>query len=293
MNRSVIRAIGLLEHLAALKRPASLKDLAGVAGMDKATTYRLLTSLRQKNLVQRIGSESLYGLGPACVFFAEAFRDNFTIRERVRPRVKRLVELTGESAFYCEKFNEAWCVTVERWESPYQTRTLSETGVLRPLYSGCSGQAILAMLPEPEVMANISVKPLVRYTPFTPNSVKQLRKKIEDIKRCGYAVSIQERTLYTSGVAAPIYDHRQVIGSLGILGPNERIQATGVEKIGQIVREIANQLSMELGFIPDRRRFPLTASRAAAVGSRAIDVPNSRANVYPRKHWRKTAARKS
>jgi len=55
---------------------------------------------------------------------------------------------------------------------------------------------------------------------------------LKDLTRCGYAVSVQERTLYTSGVAAPIYDHRQVIGSLGILGPNDRIQAAGIEKIG-------------------------------------------------------------
>jgi DNA-binding IclR family transcriptional regulator len=217
--------------------------------MDKATTYRLLTSLREKNLVQRIGDGALYGLGPACVFFAEAFRENFTIRERVQPHVKKLVGLTGESAFYCERFQRNFCVTVERWESPFQTRTMTETGLVRPLYSGCSGQAILAMLPAEEINEIISDKPLVRYTPFTPGSMKQLRKKIDDIVRRGYAVSIQERTLYTTGVAAPIFDHRSVIGSLGILGPKERVAATGIEKIGQIVGEIAGNLSEELGSI--------------------------------------------
>ena len=253
--------------MAALKKPASLKDLAGIAGMDKATTYRLLTSLREKNLIQRIGDTAMYGLGPACVFFAEAFRDNFTIRERVQPHVKKLVELTGESAFYCERFQQKFCVTVERWESPYQTRTMTETGVVRPLYSGCSGQAILAMLPEEEITANISVKPLVRYTAFTPCSIKQLRKKIEDIVRLGYAVSIQERTLYTTGVAAPIFDYRSVIGSLGVLGPKERVAATGIEKIGRIVREIAGNLSGELGFgrrdhSADERKLRLVSSNA-------------------------------
>ena len=220
-----------------------------MTGMDKATTYRLLTSLREKNLVQRIGDGALYGLGPACLFFAEAFRENFTIRERVQPHVKKLVELTGESAFYCERFQRNSCVTVERWESPYQTRTMTETGLVRPLYSGCSGQAILAMLPAEEINEIISDKPLVRYTAFTPGSMKQLRRKTEDIVRRGYAVSIQERTLYTTGVAAPIFDHRSVIGSLGILGPKERVAATGIDKIGRIVREIADNLSEELGSI--------------------------------------------
>ena len=259
MNQSVIRAVGLLEHLAMLKGPASLKDLAGIAGLDKATAYRLLTSLREKNLVQRVDNNK-YGLGPACVFFAEAFRDNFTIRERFGPHVKKLVELTGESAFYCERFQENSCVTIERWESPNQTRTMSETGVVRPLYSGCSGQAILAMLPEKEMQTAISGKPLVRYTRFSPTSIMQLRRKIIDTRRHGYAVSIQERTLFTSGVAAPIFDHSSVIGSLGILGPNERVQATGIEKIGQIVREIANKLSEELGFSPNNHSVYQSAS---------------------------------
>lgn len=248
-NNSVIRAVGLLECLVKLKKPTSLGELAAKTGLDKATAHRLLRTLAKKRLVQRVNNDGTYGLGPACLFFAEAYRKCFTARDIVLPYLEKLVEITGETAIYCERYKHTLCVTIERWESPYETRTTSETGIARPLYSGCSGQAILAMLPDEEVKSILRKKPLVRYTTFTPRTVGQLLRKLSATKSRGYAVSIQERNLFTAGVAAPIFDERSVIGSLAAIGPKERIEKTGVEKLGQTVRAMAKTISEKLGRI--------------------------------------------
>lgn len=79
-------------------------------------------------------------------------------------------------------------------------------------------------------------------------------KKIDEIRGRGYAVSIQERYMYTAGVAAPVFIDRTVIGSLAIIGPAERIRAMKVEKIGAVVRRIADQLSTELTNSGNARR---------------------------------------
>lgn len=248
MNNSVIRAVGLLEALATSKRPCSLKVLAAAVQLDKATAYRLLSALSGKRLVQKIGENGYYALGPACLSLGEAFRKSFTVRDRVLPHLEKLVEATGETAIYCERFHGDSCVTVERWESPNETRTTSMTGIPRPLYAGCSGQAILAMLPDGEIRSLLKVKPLARYTRFTPATTRQLMNKINETRRRGFAVSVQERNLFTAGVAAPIFDHGSVIGSLAVIGLAERIKESGIEKIGRRVRRVADRLSQELGF---------------------------------------------
>lgn len=248
MNASVIRAIDLLEVLAKEKKPTPLKDLAAAAKLDKATAYRLLSSLLKRGLVHKPGDGGLYSLGPAFLLFAEAFRKSLAIREKVLPHLRGLVEDTEETAIYCERFQRDSCVTVERWDSPHQTRTFSETGLPRPLSVGSSGQAILAMLPESEIVAIISGKPPLRYTPFTPTSRGRLLKKIEETRRRGYSVSIQERNLYTAGIAAPVFNDRSVLGSLSVIGPAERIKQNGIETIGRSVLKTARKLSMELGF---------------------------------------------
>jgi DNA-binding IclR family transcriptional regulator len=60
-------------------------------------------------------------------------------------------------------------------------------------------------------------------------------------------VSIQERHSYTTGIAAPCMAGQNVIGSIAVIGPAERIKETGIEKLGKIVRRIAAQLSFDLG----------------------------------------------
>ena len=73
-------------------------------------------------------------------------------------------------------------------------------------------------------------KALEKYTPFTPGSRKVIWRKIEETRRRGYAVSIQERSFYTAAVAAAVF----------------------IEKTGKTVKRIADQLSAELGHSTDR-----------------------------------------
>jgi DNA-binding IclR family transcriptional regulator len=247
MNDSVRKAIQLLEELARFKKPVALRELAHCTHLNKATAFRLLNSLREKGFVQKIGEQRLYALGPTLLALAEDYRRNLTMRDRVMPYLEKLVDTCEETALYCERFQYDSCVTIERRESPHQTRTVMETGVVRNLYTGASAMAILAMLPEAEIVRILGGKVFEKYTSFTPRSPKVIWKKIEETRRRGYAVSIQERYLYTSGVAAPCFLNQNVMGSIAIIGPAERIKAMGIEKIGKTVKRIADQLSTELG----------------------------------------------
>ena len=95
----------------------------------------------------------IYALGPKLLVLAEEYRRSFTMRDRVLPYLEQLVRATGETAIYCERYQQDGCVTIERRESPHQTRTVIETGVPRPLYAGSSALAILAMLPQEEILS--------------------------------------------------------------------------------------------------------------------------------------------
>ena len=247
MNNSVTKAIQLLEELAKAKEPVALRDLARVTHLNKATAYRFLHALCQKGFAQNIASQGIYALGPQLLALAEEYRRSFTMRDRVLPYLEQLVRATGETAIYCERYQQDGCVTIERRESPHQTRTVIETGVPRPLYAGSSALAILAMLPQEEILSVLRKRPLEKFTPHTPTSVNQILKKLEAIRRHGYAVSVQERYSFTAGIAAPCVLGQNVFGSIAVIGPTERIKATGIEKIGRTVRSIARDLSAAHG----------------------------------------------
>lgn len=248
MNRSIIRGITILEAMAKFSRPLALKELAAAAGLNKITAYRLVISLEAKGLIHRLPETGLLTLGPAFLFFAEVFRRNGVLREKVLPSLQALVEATEETVGYTERFRGDMCVTLERWESPHETRTVSQTGIPRPLYAGSSGPAILAMLSDEEIASIICGKKLSPYTPFTPTTKKQILKKIALIRRKGYAVSLQEKSLDTAGIAAPVFSNGSVVGSLAVIGPLERMKRNGVDHLGALVKKSAHKLSEDLNY---------------------------------------------
>ena len=254
MNRSILRGVTILETLARAGRPLALKELAAAAGLNKITAYRLMISLEAKGLVQKLSENGLITLGPAFLFFAEAFRRNGAIREKVLPCIQVLVDSSQETVGYTERFRADMCVTLERWESPQETRTVSQTGIPRPLYAGSSGPAILAMLPDEEISSILCNKRVSPYTSFTPTTQKQIWRKIEVIRRKGYAVSLKEKSLDTAGVAAPVFTCGAVVGSLAVIGPIERMKRSGIDRLGMLVKGVADKLSDELDYRNPRQK---------------------------------------
>jgi DNA-binding IclR family transcriptional regulator len=98
MNSSVTKAINLLEELAKSKKPVALKDLARNVKLNKATAYRLLSSLSAKGVVQKTSDAGFYALGPKLLAFADEYRRSFTMRDMVVPYLEQLVQFTGETA---------------------------------------------------------------------------------------------------------------------------------------------------------------------------------------------------
>ena len=234
----------LLEILNDRKKPTPLKDVAQAAGLNKVTTHRLLRSLCKSGVVQMIGDNGHYALGPAVLTFAEGFRKSFTIRDRVLPYLEKLA-ISQETAIFCERYGHSACVTVETWDSPHDTRMFSGTGVVRPLTAGSSALAILAMLPENEISSIIDPNNSLEQPSLTLSKRKQLLDKIKAIKTLGYAVSMRERDLDTGGIAAPVFDYPR-FGSLAVIGPVDRMERNGIGRIGKQVQIIANQLTAEL-----------------------------------------------
>ncbi|HYQ98346.1 MAG TPA: IclR family transcriptional regulator C-terminal domain-containing protein, partial [Candidatus Nitrosocosmicus sp.] len=80
-------------------------------------------------------------------------------------------------------------------------------------------------------------------------------------KRLGYAVSMRERDLDTGGIAAPVFADQNVIGSIAVIGPVDRMERNGIKKIGKQVRTVAGELTGELA---SNTRFVSNAISKAA-----------------------------
>ncbi len=97
-------------------------------------------------------------------------------------------------------------------------------------------------------------QPLERYTPNTIVDPAKLRRHLDEVRRRGYAQTMEELEDGLNAVAAPVRraDGR-VTATVGVSGPAFRMAAVDFPRVGMLTVEAAAALSRQLGYVERRR----------------------------------------
>lgn len=246
--RAVLRTLDILDALA--DGPRSLGAIAREVGLPKTTVYRLLLTLEQREVVTRGSGVEEFRLGPRLLYLGLLVRDSSSLHEAALPLMRELREQLGETV------NLNICVGNERLciaslEGTHRVRMQGVMGERSPLHSGAAARAILAFMPGARVEAYISENLLTRVTGETITDPERLRAILAEDRARGYVISNGERTEGVTSVGAPIWDAgREVVASLNVSGPTERMQKHSLEEMGMQTRQAALAVSARLGYVP-------------------------------------------
>lgn len=239
--RSVERAARILKALSESGGGAGVTEIAHKVDLGKSTTHRLLTSLCKVDLARLDSKSRRYTLGYGLLQLAAGWHDGLEIRAIALPHLQALRAGTRETVSLNVRDGDSR-VAIERLDTSHEVRFVVDLGRPLPLYSGASGKAILAFLPETEALRIISAAPL------SPRKAQQFLRELERVRRSGVAQSKGERVAGTSAVSAPIFIHEgKVVGSVSILSLESRTQAKTLQKFRREVKETALRISRDLG----------------------------------------------
>jgi len=189
-NSSVDKAFGLLEFLAASRKPAPLQDIAEAVKLSKPTAYRLLRTLQEMGYVTRPADSRDYLVGPRTALLAAA--DPYAeLKSVARPLLRRLHEefnetvnlgvLSGTQVFYLDFL-----------ETTRALRFILTPGQSDPYYCTALGCAAAAQLVEKlfsRLLAETRFRPL---TSRTIRSPEELRRRILKTRKTGIAEEMEE-----------------------------------------------------------------------------------------------------
>src|SRR5207237_10855138 len=100
------------------------------------------------------------------------------------------------------------------------------------------------------ILASLS---LSRHTERTVTSLTALRASLEDVRKTGVCVTIEELVPGASGIGAPILDrHGRVAGACAIGGPTDRVRPR-LRSLAAEVKATASTLSARLGHRAGRK----------------------------------------
>ncbi|MDP9069893.1 MAG: IclR family transcriptional regulator [Actinomycetota bacterium] len=183
------KAVSILEALEG--GPLGLQELMATTGLPRATAHRLAHALERHGLIAR-DREDRRVLGPRLGHLGLLANAGWPLAEGARPALESLRDATGESVqLYVPRGDVRVCILA--LESPHSLRTIVPVGATLPMDVG--------------------------------SAAKVLRDE-PDVRRRGWAQSVEEREKGVASVSAPVRFGHGVAAAVSVSGPVERTTRT-------------------------------------------------------------------
>ena len=107
----------------------------------------------------------------------------------------------------------------------------------------------MAFLPESERRCLKELNPLEQRTPHSITSWEAFEKQCEEIRRCGYALDLEENVEGIVCVGAPIFDYtKKVVGAVSVSCPTVRCEMPRLMELKDRLLETCTKISAECGY---------------------------------------------
>jgi DNA-binding IclR family transcriptional regulator len=240
MIQSVSRAIDILEAVAGAEAGLRLSEIADATGLKANTAHNLAGTLVQRGYVEKVDGP-LYRLGPAAARLSErSSRSGFVAAGA--EALREAVQQAPQATWVLSERMGGQIVVVLRM-SPDRPGVLQRPqGTTFHPYANASGLALMAFLPEGEVLALREQHPFYEFGAHLWGTIGELNEFLDDVRDRGYAVPpFPDQAGFRA--AAPVRDrHGNVLGAFGG-SMGARSHAATDEMIKRVVRSAAKLTS--------------------------------------------------
>jgi IclR family acetate operon transcriptional repressor len=240
-TQAVDRAGALLALVVESGAPRTFTSLVSELGLAKSTTSRLLQALERNRLLQR-DRNGAFRPGPLFSTYAARPSALTDLVELARPTLQRIGELTEETVnLSVPRGHEV--VQIAQIDSRYLLGSTNWVGVDVPAHCTALGKVLYAFdaLPLPSGV-------LERPTPHSVVDQAQLRRALAEVRRRGWAVSLDELEVGLGAVAGPVHGvDGAVVAAVSVSGPTTRINDHGITRLGDLLVTELRGLSAQLG----------------------------------------------
>ena len=236
------RALALLDELGAAPDGLGVNELARRIGVNASTASRLLATLEAGRIVERAPGGP-YRLGLRLVALADGVLARLDVRELARPRLRALVEATGETATLSVP-GASEAVTVDFVAAESSVVSVARLGRPSVGHATAAGKVVLAFGaapagPPPE---------LTRLTDRTITDPRALAEEVDRVRAPGWAEAAGEREPDLNARAAPVFGRSgELAAVLGLQGPAARLTEERRAEVLPALLDAAAQLQAALG----------------------------------------------
>ena len=231
INQSVERAVRMLGFFSAEEPELTLPQLTERLEISRATTHRYAMALRRVGLLRYDPSAALYSLGPRIVELAATALAGLRIIRIAGPHMERLAA----------ELNETVVLSIWDGESPVVVRVADNTD-----------RVVHIVVRTGSRLARTSSAQGKVFLAFSGDGAELEARELERVRATRVGINTQTRDGIRA-IATPVFQNRDVIATMAVVGTIANLPARETAPLCLRLRETAELLSTELGFLSDER----------------------------------------
>lgn len=247
INRTVHRAIEILELLSAHSDGLSTSEIAEIMEIPKTSVFDIIQTLLHLQVIE-LKDEKLkrYKIGVKAFEIGSKYTKDIEMLNSADQYLKDLSHRLNKTVFIAVE-NNLEVVYLKKYEPEKAIITTAGIGSKNPMYCTSLGKAILSAYPDEVLKEKVSKLKLVKHTDHTITSKDKLMKDLEEVRRRGYSIDNRELEDHMFCMGAPLRNYEnKVVGAISITGLYREDEV--IDYQGELVKETALKVSRKLGF---------------------------------------------
>jgi DNA-binding IclR family transcriptional regulator len=235
------RAFQALEAL--VSGPQTAASIAQVLGVNRSTALRLMTEIESLGYVVRDPETKSYAIAPARFYpFIASHGDHLDWSMVVDPILSDLRDEFGEAAIMGVPANGTM-VYLAFFPSIHVIMVRERLGTTRPMHCSALGKAYLSALDDRALDGELAVLKYQEGTDRAARGPIELRERLNDTRKRGYAIDRDETFEGGTCVAVPARIGGTLVGAIGVSGPSSRIGDQRIAEMGARLMQVSLRLA--------------------------------------------------
>lgn len=239
---AVATAMRILDFLAKRSPRAGVTEIARALEINKSTCFNVLLTLAHFGTVAKLPGLAQYQLGPRLAELGGAARRQYSHRDLLRRHLDGLVARTQLVCVIGQVLGDELSFVIIDQIAPLGARSrrpAPPVGAVFPLTGPALGCALLSCFDaEDSIGIARRVQPRMKVA-----DELAWRRKLDDIRHSGYAVSLEQYKNGVNAVASPIVQAGEAYLVAGLIGDPRDLPARRIDEIGAELARVARQLS--------------------------------------------------
>jgi IclR family pca regulon transcriptional regulator len=219
--QSLERGLSVIAAFGPTTPELSLSDVARATGLTRAAARRFLLTLVDLGYMRQDGK--LFRLTPRVLGLGYAFLSSISLPRIAEPHLEQLARELHESSSL-SVLDGRDIVYVARVPASRIMSVAVNVGTRFPAYATSMGRVLLAGLDDAALEEHLAGLELEAFTPHTVATIDDLRARLAEVRRQGYALVDQELEHGLRSLAAPVRNRGgQVVAAVNVSSHVSRV----------------------------------------------------------------------